>query len=145
MKGTALADAALLVLRSSLAIPMGAQGLRKTFGWWGGEGLRSFQLDLAARGIPTEAFLGVPLNESLGFLVALAETGGSVLLLLGFLARFAALSHAVIMIGAIVLATGSGGWFLPRGVEYSVALLGLAVGILLLGPGSWALRLTRAR
>jgi uncharacterized membrane protein YphA (DoxX/SURF4 family) len=85
--------------------------------------------------------------------VSWTEVICGVLLLLGFLTRFASLAVAIIQIGAIALVTGSRGFIdviarpagepvdtLPFrvGWEYNFALIILAVGLFFLGSGALA-------
>lgn len=74
----------------------------------------------------------------LGYLVSIGEFFGGLGLVVGFLSRFSAASLIVIMLGAINVHLNQmkGGFFLPTGFEYPLALIGLLVPTLILGPGS---------
>lgn len=72
----------------------------------------------------------------LGYLVAIGEFFGGLGLIVGFLTRFSAASLIVIMLGAIAMVHGANGFLLSEGgFEYNLALIGLMVPTLLLGPG----------
>lgn len=69
----------------------------------------------------------------------LAEFAGGILLLAGFLSRFAALSIAIVMIVAILkvhLHNGLTGGAQGAGYEYPLALLALAILIIFKGGGA---------
>jgi putative oxidoreductase len=83
------------------------------------------------------ASLGVPGPTIVAWLVALGETGGGVLLLLGVLTRYAATVAAATMFAAMTLvhlpngfANGNGG------IEYTLVLFLVAIAIVLSGPGA---------
>jgi uncharacterized membrane protein YphA (DoxX/SURF4 family) len=83
----------------------------------------------------------VQLNSSIQLLVAWGEVVGGVVLLLGFLTRWAALGLIAIQVGAIVLVTGARG-FAPTGetgYEYNVALVAMCLALVFLGSGTLAL------
>ena len=82
-------------------------------------------------------------------LVMVAEFGGSILLILGFLTRLAALGIGCVMVAAIVLVHGKVGFFMNwagsqkgEGYEYHLLAIGLAVALLIKGGG--ALSIDRA-
>lgn len=80
------------------------------------------------------ATLGVP--YWLGYISALTEFIGGILLVLGLLTRFAAFMVACNMLGAILLVTRHHGY---SGSEYTLALLVIAVMLLFYGAGTLAL------
>ncbi len=76
----------------------------------------------------------------IGYLVAVGECLGGAGIVVGFLARFSAASNIVIMIGAIAMVHGEKGFFLAnQGYEYNLALIGLLLPILLVGPGKFSI------
>jgi len=81
--------------------------------------------------------------DNLGMLaypVAIGEFFGGLGMIVGFLARFSAVANIVIMIGAIAMVHGKNGFFLSNGgYEFNLALIGLLVPIVLVGPGRYAL------
>lgn len=114
---------ALLVMRIIAGIIFAAHGAQKLFGAFDGPGLAKIVEHLGP----------------VGYLVAIGEFFGGLGLIVGFLCRFSAFWLTVIMIGAITLSHGKNGFFLSRGgLEYNLALIGLLIPLLLLGPGRFA-------
>ncbi len=119
-----LVDISLLVLRVAAGIIFAAHGAQKMFGAFGGPGLSKI----------------AEMMGPIGYLVAIGEFFGGLGLILGFLSRFSAASLIVIMLGAIMQVHGKNGFFLSaQGFEYNLALIGLLVPVLLLGPGRYAI------
>jgi putative oxidoreductase len=115
-----LVDLSLLIVRVIVGVVFAAHGAQKLFGAFGGPGLAAT----------------VEMMGALAYPVAIGEFFGGLGLMLGFLTRFSAASLIVIMLGAIALVHGKNGFFLSNeGYEYNVALIGLLVPPLLLGPG----------
>ena len=79
--------------------------------------------------------IGVPLPEVTGPLVALLEFFGGLALVVGLLTRWAALGLALNMLGATVLVHAKGGFFMPSGIEYTLALGVASLAIALTGAG----------
>src|SRR4051794_7016878 len=103
-------DAALLIVRVVAGVIMAAHGAQKLFGAFGGHGL--------AATVETMGPIAYP--------VAVGEFFGGLGLIVGFLTRFSAASHIVIMIGAIAMVHAKNGFFLSSGgFEYNLALIGL--------------------
>lgn len=116
-------DAALLIVRLILGTIFIAHGSQKLFGAFGGPGMSGI----------------VEMLGAMGYLVAIGEFFGGVGILLGFFSRFCATAILVIMIGALVLVHGQHGLFLKdNGFEFVLALMGLALVIILMGPGCYA-------
>ena len=122
-------DVTLLIVRVIVGVIFAAHGAQKVFGMFGGHGL--------------EAMMAAPPNGMgpvLGLLVSIGECFGGLGIALGFLSRFSAASIIVIMIGAIAMVHGKNGFFMQnQGFEHNLALIGLLVPTLLLGPGQIAL------
>lgn len=118
-------DVSLLILRVVVGVIFIAHGSQKFFGVWGGMGLAK-TVEMMGGGV-------IP------YLVIIGEFFGGIGLVLGFLSRFSAASIIVIMIGAIVKVHWAGGFFAPKGFEYNLALIGLALPILLCGPGRFSI------
>ena len=116
-----------LSLRVILGLTMAAHGAQKLFGWFGGYGLKG-----------TGGFFESSLGMSPGvFWAALAGGGeffGGLLILFGFLTRFGALNIAITMLVGIISAH-SGAFFAPSGMEYPLALLGMATALMVSGGG----------
>jgi putative oxidoreductase len=60
-------------------------------------------------------------------------------LVLGLLTRWAAVPLAIDMLVAMIVVHLPGGFFLPNGIEFTLALLAGCVSIGLVGPGAFAL------
>jgi len=117
-------DVALLAVRIVVGIVFMAHGSQKLFGAFQGPGPAG-----------TVESLG-----EVGYLVMVGEFFGGAGILLGFLSRFSAFWITVIMVGAIVKVHAARGFFLSKGgFEFNLALIGLLICILIVGPGKIAL------
>lgn len=115
---------ALLTVRIFIGIVFTAHGSQKLFGAFGGPGLAG-----------TVAHMG-----PIGYLVAIGEFFGGLGMLVGVLPRFSAAASIVIMLGAIFTVHGKNGFFAQSsGFEYCFALIGMALPILIAGPGAFAI------
>src|SRR5215210_2711913 len=115
-------------LRLALGIIFIAHGAQKVFGYWGGKGFSSF-----IQNEPPYAFMRP------GWLwmsaAAFSELIGGILVLAGLLTRLGALSISVVMLVALI-GVHWGSFFLNnRGIEYTVALLGMALALVIAGGG----------
>jgi len=135
-------DTAGLVAPLMLRIPLGlifmAHGSQKLFGFFGGQGLtatfRTFEQQLA---IP-------PLFT---LLAIIAEFGGGFGVLTGFLTRLSAAGIATVMLVGMYKIHWANGFFMNasavqghgNGIEYSIALLGMALYLVISGGGRWRL------
>ncbi|HET7876023.1 MAG TPA: DoxX family protein [Methylomirabilota bacterium] len=125
----------LLIVRVVLGIIFFAHGAQKVFGWFGGNGLKG------TIGYFKQA-LGVP--PALTVLAALTECFGGLAVLVGFLARPAALGLIIVMLVAIAKVHWPNGFFLNmsmqpgkgHGFEFNLALIGLALAVLVGGAGA---------
>jgi len=123
-----------LVVRVALGIVFVAHGGQKVFGWFGGYGLK------ATIGY-FKTSLGVP--PAAAATAALIEVLGGLALLVGFLARPAALGIIVVMLVAIAKVHGRHGFFINfagtpgkgHGFEFNFALIAMALSILIGGAG----------
>ena len=112
-----------------------AHGAQKGFGWFGGHGLKG------TIGYFQQA-LGVP--PPLAVLAAFTECFGGLAVLVGFLARPAALGLMAVMLVAIAKVHGPHGFFLNmsqtpgkgHGIEFNLALIGMALAVLAGGAGT---------
>lgn len=131
-----------LVVRLGLGIVFFAHGAQKVFGWFGGRGLSATIAGFRQMNIP----------PAVATLAALVECLGGLALIVGFLARPAALGLIVVMLVAIAKVHARHGFFINfaltpgrgHGVEYNLALIAMALSILIGGAGllsiDWLLR-----
>ena len=135
-------DATDLIAPLMLRIPLGlifmAHGSQKLLGLFGGKGLTatlaSFEKDL-----------GIPAIFTL--LAIIAEFGGGFGVLTGFLTRLSAAGISAVMLVAIYKIHWAHGFFLNmscmpgrgHGIEYNIALLGIALYLMIAGGGRWCL------
>lgn len=129
----------LLVLRVGLGVILGAHGLQKLTGWWGGQGLSSFKNSLSD--------VGYQHADILSYVSAGGEIASGVLLVLGLFTPVAAAGALAFLINGL-LATVSGrphtfAFFLPQGHEYQIMLIVMAVAVVLSGPGRYGLDANR--
>jgi putative oxidoreductase len=92
------------------------------------------------------ASIGIPSPELFAPVVTLVEFLGGAALLLGVGTRWAAALLAIDMMGAVLAAKLSGGFFAPAGFEYELTLLVANISLVLTGPGAASLeRMIRKR
>lgn len=127
-----------LMIRLPLGLIMMAHGSQKLLGLFGGPGLtgtfRSF-----------EERLHIPPIFTL--LAIIAEFAGGFGILTGFLTRLSAAGVSVVMLAAIYKVHWVNGFFLNmqcvsgrgHGIEYTIALLGMALYLVFAGGGRWCL------
>jgi putative oxidoreductase len=126
-------DFGLLVLRLVTGIVFIAHGAQKVF-VYGFDGVAG-----------AFAGMGVPMAGVVGPLVALAELLGGLALVAGLLTRLAGAGLAVVMLGAVLVAHLSAGFFLPAGYEFALTLLGASLALAATGAGAWSLDAMLAR
>lgn len=123
---------ALLVLRLVIGLTFAGHGAQKLFGWFGGYGLDG-----------TGQFfdsIGIKPGKAMATLAGLGEFVGGLMFAAGLLTWIAAIVITVTMLVAIVTVTGKNGyWITANGYEYSIAIIAVAVGVALTGPGAYAL------
>jgi len=126
------------VVRLALGIVFVAHGGQKVFGWFGGPGLKAT--------IQTfQQYMKVPPAATVT--AALIELLGGLAMLLGLLARPAALGLIVVMLVAIVKVHGRHGFFINfsgtpgkgHGFEFNFVLIAMALIILIGGAGAFSL------
>ena len=125
-----------LILRVMLGVVMFPHGAQKVFGWFGGNGFSG-----------TMGFFTTQLNipAVVAFLVIMAESVGAVMLIAGFVTRFAAFGIACVMVGAIWLVHLPNGFFMNwfgkqagEGYEYHLLMLAISVALMIAGGGKWS-------
>ena len=124
-----------LPVRLALGAVFVAHGAQKALGMWGGPGLSQFTSGPAPLGLkPAWLWLGA---------AALAELAGGVLVLLGLMTRLGALLIAAVMLVAMFGVHWRGGFFMANtpvpGIEYTLALAGMALALLVSGGGRLSL------
>ncbi|WAJ46795.1 DoxX family protein [Mycobacterium sp. Aquia_216] len=129
----------LLVLRVGLGVVLGAHGLQKLFGWWGGQGLASFKNSLSDAGYQHA--------DILSYVSAGGEVAAGLLLVLGLFTPVAAAGALAFLINELLVSISARphtfSYFLPQGHEYQITLIVLAVAIILSGPGRYGLDANR--
>ena len=127
----------LLVLRVGLGVVLGAHGLQKLFGWWGGQGVAGFKNSLSD--------VGYQHADILAYVSAGGEVVAAVLLVLGLFTPVAAAGALAFLINGLLATVSvrphshSFSFFLPQGHEYQITLIVLAVAVILSGPGRYGL------
>jgi putative oxidoreductase len=117
-----------LPVRIALGLIFIAHGAQKVFGAWGGPGWAKFTAASAPFGFMRPAWLWMGM-------AAVAELVGGALVLIGLLTRAGAFFLAITMLVAMLGVHWSGGFFAPQGIEYTVALLGMSLALLIVGGG----------
>jgi putative oxidoreductase len=130
-------DIALLILRLSLAIVLWPHGAQKALGLFGGPGLAGTVQGLSGH-------FGLPVI--LVYLIIALEFLGPVALVLGILTRLVALGIAIDMACAAFLVHLPNGFFMNftgqqkgEGIEYFIYAVGIALALVIAGPGRIAL------
>jgi putative oxidoreductase len=118
-----------LLLRLALAITIVPHGIQKTLGWWGGYGFTN------TMGAFTQ-MMGIP--APLALAAILAESLGALLLFFGLFTRLSAFAIGVTMVVAASV-HWSGGFFMPKGIEFFIPVTALAIFLVVRGGGRWAL------
>jgi len=126
-----------LVVRLGLGVVFFAHGAQKVFGWFGGHGLSATIAGFRQMNVPAGATV----------LAAFIECFGGLAILVGFLARPAALGLVVVMLVAIAKVHGRNGFFLNmmmtpgkgHGYEFNLVLIAMALSILIGGAGVFSI------
>jgi putative oxidoreductase len=117
---------ALLILRLTVGTVFIAHGAQKLF---------SFGIGGIAGGFTQ---MGVPLPGVMAPLISILEFFGGIALVLGLLTRLAALGLVCDMLGAIIVVHGKEGFFLPKGYEFVLLLLGASLALVVAGAGRYS-------
>ena len=123
-----------LVVRLGLGVVFFAHGAQKVFGWFGGHGLK---------GTVKYFKQGLSVPPALGTLAAFTEFLGGCAMIVGFLARPAALGLIVVMLVAVTKVHAKHGFFINfsmtpgkgHGIEFNFVLIAMALSILIGGAG----------
>ncbi len=122
-------DTALLLIRLVVGVVFFAHGAQKVLGVFGGYGLQGTVAAMTKAGMPVI----VP------YLVSFGELLGGLGLIFGVLTRIAAAGMFIEMLGAVLLVHWKNGFFADKmGFEYPLTLCIVCLGILLAGPGKFA-------
>ncbi|MDN3668387.1 DoxX family protein [Echinicola jeungdonensis] len=113
-----------LIFRLALGVIFFAHGAQKVLGWYGGFGLEGTVGWMNGE-------LGIPVF--LAYISCFVEFLGGIFLILGFLTRVWAGALAINMLVAILIVHS--GFFNPDGIEFPFAVMVLAIGSFLAGPG----------
>lgn len=125
-------DLGLLLIRLVFGLSFAAHGTQKLFGWFGGHGLTGTAGWLES--------IGIKPGKLNALLAGLGEVVGGLLLAMGLGLPVAALLITVAMLVAILKVHGRNGyWVTAGGYEYNLAIIVVAVGIALVGPGAYTL------
>lgn len=117
-------DLSLLLIRLVLGIIFLFHGSQLLFGLFEGPGLTGVTKQMGP----------------VGYLVAIGQFFGGLGLVVGVLTRFSAAALIVIMIGAIFMVHLKNGFSSQHGgYEFNLALIGLALPVLIAGPGKYTI------
>jgi putative oxidoreductase len=114
-------------LRIALGLIFIGHGGSKVFGWFGGPGL------VAWSGFPVPFAFMRPAWLWMGA-AAVSELIGGLLILTGLTTRVGAFLVSCVMLTAM-FGIHWGAFFLPKGIEFCLALLGLSIALLITGGG----------
>jgi putative oxidoreductase len=131
------ASLAPLILRIGLGIVIFPHGAQKLLGWFGGHGLAA-----TLRQFRDQLQIPVPL----ALLAILAESLGSLALIVGFVARLAALGIGITMLVAAYTVHVQFGFFMNwfgekkgHGVEYHLLIIAMCASLIITGAGAASL------
>lgn len=121
-------DIGLLLLRLALGAIFIVHGGQKAFGWFGGPGPDGVIEMVSGMGFQPPALWG--------WILIVAEFGGGIGMVLGFLTPLWALGITITMLVAIWRVHGANGFLLSnQGYEYNLALTAMALCLMFAGPG----------
>jgi putative oxidoreductase len=127
-------DLGLLILRVGLGAVLGAHGLQKLFGWWGGQGLAGYKHSLSD--------VGYRHADILSYLGLGGEIVAGILLVLGLFTPLAGAGALAYLINGLLAGVSTQphsrfSFFLPHGHEYEITLIVVVVAVILIGPGRY--------
>jgi len=123
-------DVGLLLLRLALGLTMAAHGAQKLFGWFGGRGIEGTGKFFAS--------VGYGSGEVMAVVAGMSEILGGLGVVLGLLTPLAGAAVVGVMVNAIAV-KWDGGFFAPLGMEFELLLAMVAITLILVGPGRYAL------
>jgi putative oxidoreductase len=127
-----MASIGLLLIRFVFGLTFAGHGAQKLFGWFGGHGLQGTAGWMES--------IGLKPGKVMAFAAGAGELAGGILFALGLWTPLAALLMVVSMMVAIVKVHGPNGyWITQNGYEYNLAIIVVAIGVALIGPGQYAL------
>ncbi|WP_028550592.1 DoxX family protein [Paenibacillus sp. UNC451MF] len=122
----------LLIVRLVVGLTFMGHGAQKLFGWFGGYGPKGTGGWMESVGIKPGVQMAV--------LSGLMELIGGLLFAAGLFTTVGAALIVITMLGAIVKVHGKNGyWATGNGYEYNLMLIAVAVGVALIGAGSYSL------
>ncbi|WP_289141130.1 DoxX family protein [uncultured Brevibacillus sp.] len=125
-------DLGLLIIRLVIGLLFVGHGAQKLFGWFGGYGLKGTGGWLDS--------IGVKPGVAMALVAGLGELVGGLLFATGVGFWAGAILIAITMLVAIVKVHGQNGlWVTQNGYEYNLALIAVAIGLALVGPGTYVL------
>lgn len=125
------ASIGLLVIRLVIGLTFAAHGAQKLFGWFGGYGIEGMTGYFES--------IGLKPGKQLAILAGAGELLAGMLFAIGLFTPAAAAVMTVIMLVAIRTVTGKNGyWITANGSEYGIAIIAVAIGVALTGPGRFA-------
>ncbi|GGA47783.1 oxidoreductase [Kroppenstedtia guangzhouensis] len=125
-------DEGLLVIRLVFGLSMAAHGAQKLFGWFGGHGLKGTGQFFES--------IGIRPGVVMALLAGLGEFVGGLLWVAGIWMPVACALIAVTMLVAMIkVHVKNGYWASSGGIEYNLAIIAVAVGLALTGPGVYTL------
>lgn len=122
----------LLLIRLVFGLTFAGHGAQKLFGWFGGPGLKGTAGWMES--------IGLKPGKAMAIAAGVSELVGGILFAVGLWTPLAALLMVVSMIVAIAKVHGPNGyWATQNGYEYNLAIIIVAIGVALIGPGQYAL------
>jgi putative oxidoreductase len=124
-----------LILRLTLGIVFFTHGAQKTVGWFGGHGFKGTMQFLTQK-------MGIP--AAFAFLAIMAESLGSLGLILGLGTRVAAFGILAVMVVAVLTNLRYGffmNWYGTQngeGIEYHLLAIGITLALVVTGAGPYS-------
>ncbi|ALF08729.1 DoxX family protein [Parageobacillus thermoglucosidasius] len=127
-----MASIGLLLIRFVFGLTFAGHGAQKLFGWFGGHGLKGTAGWMES--------IGLKPGKAMALAAGASELAGGILFAIGLWTPLAALLMVVPMIVAIAKVHGPNGyWVTQNGYEYNLAIIAVAIGVALTGPGQYSL------